>query len=159
MEHKTKYCPFCVKRDCLKSCHGKGFDLMPEYVKRDGFNPTEGAFIPKNSEEAFYYLINSSSKLRRISPEDANKSRVLGAIVEYEGTGARETFKAWGLYVLDIGQVGKVFADVYIQACLYYFAPCGSKRESLHGALRAAVYGKRLFLAVTNSVSSLTRKA
>ena len=150
--YKSRYCFACKNGICARrSCHGKKFELKEDYASKGGFNPAPNCYIPKGSEYAFALLLSSTNHLKPVTPDLNYKLRQMAVIITYKGKGERKTFKGWGIYLVDFGNVGFTYADLSIVKCLQYLAPTGGKAEKLQGPLRLSRHSHTIYLATTGT--------
>lgn len=113
-----EYCQLCPHYlTCGASCHGKNFERQFSLWTRFGMNIC--SYIPLKLEERFHdceKIFGESAK--HLVPPDANKIGLPVLVLTYTGKGNRQTLQSIELWRADIGQVGKVFADVYLKECL-----------------------------------------
>lgn len=75
--------------------------------------------MPLSVEEKFYQIEKIYGRgIRQILPIDANSTETTLAVFEYSGKGSRKTLTALHIWKAEIGQVGKLYADIFLKECL-----------------------------------------
>lgn len=78
-----------------------------------------GAYIPLKLEGQFEDLEKiCGENACHLVPLDANKIGLPVVVLTYTGKGIRQTLQSIEIWKADIGNVGKVYADIYLKQCL-----------------------------------------
>jgi len=101
-----------------KNCHGTEFQReLSDSNIRQGMN--RGAYIPLKLEARFEDLEKICGEdSSHLVPLDANKIGLPVVVLTYTGKGIRQTLQSIEIWKADTGNVGKVYADIYLKQCL-----------------------------------------
>ena len=134
-----EYCQFCANPICERheKCHGRAFKVTSHGNIIDGLN--RGAFIPVKMEGKFTDITKiTANKCKHLVPLDANKLDMPVLVLTYAGHGKWLTLSEIQIWKCDVGQVGKVFADIYLKECL-------TNKDALPHPMRFARKGNKVY--------------